>query len=354
MKQLVLAILLTLPLFSAPVVQSIEPDHGPASGGTDVAIVGKGLAVTVACLLPCPPRVGFGDVVVDATEESDSRLTVKTPAHPPGTVDVTLYIPGEGAVVVPQGFTFDSGPDSAYERILLPVYFEDEIPGAFGSRWRTDFRIRNNGGTTVTLAPWQCPDGQFCPPVFPLTYALQPNQALHNPENLDTSGRTNPSQLLYVLRSEEPEISMTLRVADVSRSTLNAGTDVPVVRESELLDGTAQLFDIPMDGQHFRVLLRVYDLTYTNAEYSVRLYGEDGLSEPVHGATLTATSAMAGDFRNEAAYAQLDLTALLQLRQVWPPSVRVEIVPLTPGSRYWAFASITNNETQLVTLVTPQ
>ena len=34
--------------------------------------------------------------------------------------------------------------------------------------------------------------------------------------------------------------------------------------------------------------------------------------------------------------------------------LRVEIVPLTAGLRYWAFASVTNNATQHVTTVTPQ
>jgi hypothetical protein len=34
--------------------------------------------------------------------------------------------------------------------------------------------------------------------------------------------------------------------------------------------------------------------------------------------------------------------------------VRIEITPLTAGSRYWSFASVTSNETQIVTLVTPQ
>ena len=59
-------------------------------------------------------------------------------------------------------------------------------------------------------------------------------------------------------------------------------------------------------------------------------------------------------FRSEAAYAQLDITDLLKLRKAWPAVARVEIVPRTPGSRYWAFVSLTNNQTQLVTLVTPQ
>lgn len=50
----------------------------------------------------------------------------------------------------------------------------------------------------------------------------------------------------------------------------------------------------------------------------------------------------------------LDITQLLHLRLAWPQSARIEVQPLTAGSRYWAVVSLTNNETQLVTLVTPQ
>ena len=35
-------------------------------------------------------------------------------------------------------------------------------------------------------------------------------------------------------------------------------------------------------------------------------------------------------------------------------SMRIEVVPLTPNLRFWAFVSITNNETQEVTIVSPQ
>lgn len=36
------------------------------------------------------------------------------------------------------------------------------------------------------------------------------------------------------------------------------------------------------------------------------------------------------------------------------PFVRVEVEPLGEGARFWAFVSVTNNETQHVTLITPQ
>lgn len=39
---------------------------------------------------------------------------------------------------------------------------------------------------------------------------------------------------------------------------------------------------------------------------------------------------------------------------VFHDTVRAEIEPLTEGLRYWAFVSVTNNETQHVTTITPQ
>lgn len=34
-------------------------------------------------------------------------------------------------------------------------------------------------------------------------------------------------------------------------------------------------------------------------------------------------------------------------------SLWIEVVPITPGLRIWAFVSVTNNDTQQATLVTP-
>ncbi|HEX8152273.1 MAG TPA: hypothetical protein VF698_04060, partial [Thermoanaerobaculia bacterium] len=66
----------------------------------------------------------------------------------------------------------------------------------------------------------------------------------------------------------------------------------------------------------------------------------------------TVSTAETGDFRSQAAYGEIpSLQALLPALS--PSALRLEIEPLTPGSRYWAFVSVTNNDTQLVTVVTP-
>lgn len=356
MKRILLVLVFSTSAFAqAPVIQSIVPNSGPETGGTEVVITGTNLNVPVTCLLPCPPRVVFGDISVDAIEESNTRLRVTTPAHAVGTVDVTVAVTGREPVVVEDGFTFVAGPENAYERVLLPIFFKGTVPGAYGTQWKTDFWMHYGGSSAVQIAPATCPTNTPCPPVFPNTISLGPGESLHNPTVFFTEYETNFSQILYVSKDGAKDVSMSLRVSDVSRSTENHGTDIPVIREGELLTGTAQLFDVPLTDQNFRLLLRVYDVTYPEAEFSVLLYPSSEEAEPVtYGMTLHAHTLRGGSFRDEAAYAEFDLSSLLMLRRLWPDSVRIEIKPMTPGSRYWAFISVTNNETQLVTLITPQ
>ena len=357
MKSLLFALALSFTALAqeAPVIVAITPGSGPETGGTAVVISGSNLHTPVACLLPCPPRVGFGEIFVDAEEVSDHQLNVTTPAHAAGVVDVTVSIPGRPSVVVENGFTFVQGPESAYERVLLPIYVKGVIPGAHGTQWATDLWIHNGGTSAVSIADRVRPAEAACAPVIPLTLTLDAGRSLHNPDHFFPPNRNNPSQMLYVSKPGADDVSLGLRVADVSRNTLNSGTDLPVIRESRFLTRTAQLLNVPLDNQNFRILLRVYDVTYSEALFSVRIYPSDpDRVQAVYGTTLTATTPRLPPFRPEAAYAELDITPLLNLRLAWPQNARIEVEPLNPGSRYWAFLSLTNNQTQLVTLVTPQ
>jgi len=344
----------TATLFAAPVVTSIEPNRGPDTGGTLVSILGSGLATNVVCLLPCPTTVTFDDITVEAETVSDRELRVTTPSHAPGVVDVAVTLPTEPEVVVEDGFTFVDGPEAAFERVLVPVWLKGTVPGAHGSQWRTDFWLRNNRQESVQIAPWNCPQGLVCPPVFPLTHNLTGGRSLRNLAEFSGEPRSNPSQILYISNPDTKDVSMSLRVSDISRGTLNAGTDIPVIREGELLTRSAHLFDVPTDNKVFRVLLRVYDVTDTTSLFRVHLSAQSEEKTPVlHTTTLTATTPQSGPFRTEAAYAELPISDLVH-EGTWPALIRVSVEPLTPGSRYWAFVSMTNNDTQLVTLATPQ
>lgn len=356
---LTLSLLLpTLAFAQNPTITSITPASGPVGGGTPVEILGRDFDTKIVCILPCPTVVLFDNIEVTPREASDTRLLVLTPAHAAGSVNVTVKT-GEGRTgTVQGGFTYTgSSTEAQYEKVLLPIYLDGTLNGANGTRWQTDFWVRNNGSTPATLAPWTCPADQVCPAVFPVTRTLAPNEAIHNLPAFFRAPTANLSRVLFVSRKEAANVSMQLRFADSSRADLNGGTELPLIRENELLVSTTNMLNVPTDTR-FRLMLRVYDVDNTEARFRVNIYGlREGTSNSLeHSVELTATTSQTSEFRSEAAYAQFSLDEFIRMPRLvpLPPGLRVEVQPLTPGSRFWTFMSATNNDTQLVTLVTPQ
>jgi hypothetical protein len=341
-----------------PVIRSIDPTSGPTTGGTVVTVTGENLAPppSFACVAPCPPQVSFDGIKVDAQFATDTVYVVRTPAHAPGVVDVAVHTPDGRTTAVQRAFSYVSGQEASYERLLLPIYLDGVVAGANGSRFRTDFWLRNNGDALLTLAPWPCPDGGACPAIFPLTHAVAPGETIHNLPPFFSVPRTNPSRVLFASRNAVSRTSMNLRIFDESRGRVDAGAEVPVVREGDLLTSPAQLHSVPLRGD-FRLMLRVYELALTSARFRVRVFEEfpgTGSAQPISEFELTATTNQTGDFRSEAAYADYAaLTDLLRSPLPRPEFLRIQVEPLTQGSRYWTFLSVTSNDTQRVTLITP-
>ena len=334
-----------------PVITSIFPAVGPGSGGTRVTIIGENLSTPpdFACLLPCPSRVTFGGVRATLLNESNAALVVSTPAHVPGSVDVTVITPDQRTVTVANAFLYADDSEANYERILLPIYLEEDSPGANGSVWQTQLWLRNNGANAITLAPWVCPPGALCIPRFPLTRDLQPRETLIGLPQLFQ--RPNVARILFVDRDGAKNLSTGLRLHETSRSTTDAGTEVPIVHESELLTTSAHLHGVPR-AANFRVLLRIYELGVDDAHFHVSISEETpgvATAPPLSEFELRATAPETGTFRTHPAYVESALTP-----SAASTTLRIDIDPLTTGSRYWALVSITNNDTQRVTLVTPQ
>jgi hypothetical protein len=109
---------------AVPTIGSIDPDRGPAAGGTSVIITGTGFEDVTgddAVLFDGVPAASY---VVD----SDTQITAVTPAHAPATVDVTVTNP-DGASA-PGEFTF------------FPLTEVTGVDPGFGDE---------DGGTTVTI-----------------------------------------------------------------------------------------------------------------------------------------------------------------------------------------------------------
>lgn len=255
-----------------------------------------------------------------------------------------------------------------FERILVPIAISGEVPGAFGSRWVTHLAITNAADQGVYIYGYNpYPSGcviAVCPPV-PSTPPRETFFPIMAP------GATSQGAIIEVDRQFASEVRFQLRVQDLSREASTWGTEIPVVREAGLFTGTFQLLDVPaMPG--FRALLRLYDVAGVGGGQAVvRFYKTnpalqspvgiviDPSTGPPKPDTLLAETTVTlsverrgGDPAFDIGYAGISDVQLLQALQ-GAGRVRIEIQPITPGMRMWGFVSVTNNETQDVTAVTP-
>jgi hypothetical protein len=251
----------------------------------------------------------------------------------------------------------------SYERVLLPVVVKGEVPGALGSRWTTQVSILNNSGQDVDVkgyvtAPRGCPI--LCNP-SPLTRpAIAFYPAIASP------GAVTQGAILLLDRRFSDSVEVHLRVQDISRQSQTWGTEVPVVREKGLYQGTLNLLDIPI-GVAFRQTLRVYDVdARPDAVVRVRFYrvnpATDTTSEvldPAPPDLLVAertvhliTEQRIGTPAYDLGYAEISNVGVLpELQNV--DRIRIEVTSLTTGLRFWGFVSVTNNDTQHVTVISP-
>lgn len=337
-----------------PVIYATTPLSGPSSGGSRFVIFGEGLDIppNFACILPCPPRVRFGDVEVAAVEHSRERVVVITPPHSPGVVDVTLRTADGRSTTVRGAFTFVGNGEERFAQVLLPLLL-NRFAGAYGSLWETELWIRNRGLENLQVAPWPC-ETEVCPAVFPLTKTLAPEESIRNIPPFFRNPSGVPGRILYVSRSRIDDVSFQLRLADVSRSALSWGTEIPVIREADFRTASMEIMDIPVDP-NFRSSVRIYEMSpLASSAFRLSVFEQHaGVSgQPILTMQLNAVASETGEFRLEPGYAQiLDLSTLTHT----PISeLRIRIDPLTLGSRYWAFVAVTNNTTQQVTTLTPQ
>jgi hypothetical protein len=275
-----------------------------------------------------------GEPVESLTVDGDGAIWFTLPQLDQGLADVTVE-KSDFISISPTALYVSHHPEEeldVYERILFPVLFDAD--GAFGSKWRSEATVSNPRPWYVwnytTFGPEPCIEGD-CGRTIP-------------PKDFVKHGGGYPrGKLLWVPRPEAPDLALALRVRDVSRQAEGFGTQVPVVREKDMVHGSLiQLLDVPLDPR-YRVKVRIYMIDPVLAPFlggAVTIpRGDTRLDLPF---TLTRQ-----DARNEPYYAEVDLP-----QGAVGERVRVEIrLPLDAIG--WAFASVTNNETQQVTIVAP-
>lgn len=341
-------------------VLSVTPASGPVTGGTEVTVQIDDIPV---CIDPIPPEALIFDGV-EATnvreDQVNNTITGITPAHAAGSVNVVVRTCGGPAVELESGFTYgtDPDPEPAYEKVLFPVFFFG--PGAHGSQWATSISVYNAGQSDVTtLNPLF-----FGNPVCLGACGCGAETRIGPGETGEVCGQfADPAGLIfYAPKVAAFDLHYHSVAFDTSRATENAGTEIPVVREREFRRDAIVLPNLPLDDK-FRLGLRVYNPDqHDGAQVKMQVLSAE--SNDVYGErTFTLDypiqTILPDPWPNRPAYINIgNLDAIV--REILGSSVdsvprfHIKITPVTPGIRFWAFATITNNETQLITTVSPQ
>ena len=244
-------------------------------------------------------------------------------------------------------------------RILIPIYFEQPVPGAYGSLWQSQFAIHNS-----SLCPYTI---ESCSPLPDLGCQLVGSQdavlvrdetqtalpgRYPKPANgvagavVYIDGDVDPSQHCGTIDDVE-DLSFQLRITDTSRSATNAGTEVPVVRESSFRTAPLQLLDVPADDR-FRLVLRLFEMNLDRAGFTIRVF-DQATNALLSRREVTTSTPPQGKARFQPGFAEI-----VDLTTPHVGFVRVEVAPQTRGAAFWSYVSVTNNDSQQVTLVTPQ
>lgn len=233
------------------------------------------------------------------------------------------------------------------QEILIPLTINGSVSGGFGSEWITELTVYNGSDEEVSYVPPSCAPfipGRFC--ILP--QSLSPKRTVKL--NHFRRQLPGPGVILNILSGPADALEFNLRVADISRSQENLGTEIPVVRARDALTGVTNLLAVPT-REEFRALLRIYDFDgRPEALFRVRVFDDaaGSLVAETEVATHGYSTFPHPDVISSPGYAEM------RIPETPGGEARIEISPLTPGARFWAFASVTSNVTQMVTLVTPQ
>ena len=246
----------------------------------------------------------------------------------------------------------------AYDRVLVPIYLTEPVAGANGSRWVTDFAVYNRGPESAQLlscspaCPGDLREDEEVAPGETQTFLPERRQSSAVPGRVVYFAPLSDDGVHGAAAGDAENLTFALRVFDTSRSEMSAGTEIPVVRESSFRTSTTDLANIPVDP-NFRVTLRLYEMNLDRADFLIMVY--DHVRAKIHDYHLVrvTTSAPQGELRFEPGYLILDKLRPFDTASGSSSRVRIVIEPLSRGSAFWAFVSVTNNATQQVTLVTP-
>lgn len=321
---------------SAPAFR-VEPRVVSAVAATEVAIDPRRCVRNIVVTMdgePVPTRS------TSTSCTSAESIVAFLPPHVPGPVNLRVQGDDYDEEVVAAVRFVDpaAAPSRAlYERVLVPVLFDG--PGAYGSSWATEAEMINASPSSLSFVP---------DVARPLT-SLAPGASI----SLEGFGNRPSGLVLFVPRDLDVRFGGVVR--DLSREESEWGTELPIVRESEATRSSVTLPNVPFDPR-YRLQLRIYGMDGAAMHVQVRVSREGESHDAWH-----VVPGPCGEYEqepcnsNRPAFRSLDLGRELPLlagKGVY--RIEVDSGDTTLSNRVWAFVSVTNNDTQRVTLITPQ
>ena len=228
-----------------------------------------------------------------------------------------------------------------FERLMLPVS-PSVVYCGYHSKYDTRLIAFNGAGAGVDRF---CSD-EFCGALPASTGTVVAGEHVPIPK----------PAFIYVPKDVARDMQMSLIVesSDLLRPEERSYAELPVVRESDFREGKIQIVGVRMDDG-FRKTLRIYGLNGSEgALVKVRVYALRATTPAYeHEYWLAPQAGLNADGLDAAPSFNMECDLSTYIENYGAP-VRVEVEPVTPGARIWAFVSITNNVTQHFYTVVPR
>ena len=226
--------------------------------------------------------------------------------------------------------------------LLIPIHVAPTA-GARGSLWISELVVHNPLSSPASLL--LCHNGCTELVVPPGSQA-----------NLLDAYRATPGSCPALLVGAYPgALSFALRVRDTSRDEKSFGVELPTVFVNNgFLANRLLLLNVPAQ-RAYRYNLRLYFMSGPPASVRVRVM-TDSNGELVAEYDVALSACDQGAGRQDLSYAELDPLPEKLLAGREGQRLRMELLPQPDGYANWAWAllTITNNDTQEVTVVTPR
>ena len=312
---------------------SVAPNTAPAEGGTTVTIKGDFGAL--------PYEVFFGNArATSTTRVDDHTLTAVTPAHFPGPSILRIF---EYDRFIDTGvmFFFTGDLQESFEAMLVPL-LTPPVRGGFGSEFHTKL-VMVSTDPSKSVPVYGLTEACPSPCVPPPPVGDSPLVATQEQSEIALNG--TPGRWIYVPRDSAHLLAANLRVYDVSRTDLNYGVEIPIVRERDIRFGKVVLVNIPTDPR-FRNTLRIYGAPDSEITMTVEGQAPRTFTLTNGGDQFSPAYAQFSGFPTTGGPLRVTIQAVGYVQGPSPP------VPLPDP--VWAFVSVTNKDTQMISTITPQ